>query len=73
MAFKSLPPSDEAVERHARKCLALAQAARAWEAAVNRARILRGRPLPGSLRPKTVVKPQRVVRRPPTAAPAQAA
>ena len=58
MAFKSLPSSDEAVERHARKCMALAQVSRAWEAAANRARILRGRPLPGSLRPKTVVKPQ---------------
>ena len=59
MAFKSLPSSDEAVERHARKCMALAQAARAWEAAANRARILRGRPLPGSLRPKPVVRRRR--------------
>ena len=65
MAFKSLPLSDEAVELHARKCLAFAQVAKAWETAVNRARILRGRPLPGSLRPKTVVKPQRRVWRPP--------
>src|SRR5256885_378514 len=49
MSFKSLAPTDEAVERHARKCVALAQAARAWESAVERARILRGRGLPKSV------------------------
>src|SRR5437016_3777042 len=58
MAFKSLEPSDEAIERHARKCVALAQVARAWESAAERARILRGRPLPGSLKPERV-KPRR--------------
>jgi len=52
MGFKTLELSDDAVERHARKCVALAQVARAWESAVERARILRGRPLPGSLRPE---------------------
>ena len=49
MGFKTLAPTDEAVERHARKCVALAQAARAWESAVERARILRGRGLPKSV------------------------
>jgi len=52
MGFKTLDPSDDAIERHARKCLALSQAARAWESCVERARILRGRPLPGSLKPE---------------------
>ena len=59
MGFKTLEPNDEAFERHARKCVALAQVARAWESAVERARILRGRPLPGSLRPKVEKKPAR--------------
>ena len=59
MGFKTLEPSDDAIERHARKCVALAQVARAWEAAADRARILRGRPLPGSLRPKLEKKPTR--------------
>ncbi len=31
MAFKSLPSTEEAVERHARRCLTSAQVARAWE------------------------------------------
>ena len=52
MGFKTLEPGDAALERHARKCVALAQVARAWESAVDRARILRGRPLPGSLKPE---------------------
>jgi hypothetical protein len=56
MGFKTLESSEEAIERHARKCVALAQVARAWESAVDRARILRGRPLPGSLRPKASQK-----------------
>ena len=58
MGFKTLEASDEAIERHARKCVALAQVARAWESAVDRARILRGRPLPGSLKPREK-KPKR--------------
>ena len=63
MAFKTLPPEGEIVERHARKCLAFAQATKSWEIAANRARILRGRPLPGSLRPKAPLpkRRQRVV------------
>ena len=48
MGFKTLDSKEEAIELHARKCVALAQVSRAWEAAVDRARILRGRPLPGS-------------------------
>jgi hypothetical protein len=59
MGFKTLEPSDDAVERHARKCVALAQVARAWESTVERARILRGRPLPGSLRPERKSKVKR--------------
>ncbi len=61
MGFKTLEPSDDAIDRHARKCMALAQVARAWESAVERACILRGRPLPGSLRPER--KPKRVAPR----------
>jgi hypothetical protein len=60
MGFKTLEPSDEAIDRHARKCVALAQVSRAWEAAADRARILRGRPLPGSLRPTVAKKPKYV-------------
>ena len=52
MGFKTLDSSADAIERHARKCVALAQVARAWESSVDRARILRGRPLPGSLKPQ---------------------
>jgi len=48
MGFKTLEPSEDAIERHARKCVALAQVARAWESAVERARILR-RGLPKSV------------------------
>lgn len=49
MGFKTLEPSDDAIERHARKCVAIAQVARAWDSAVERARILRGRGLPKSV------------------------
>ena len=51
MKFKTLGQEKETIELHARKCQAIAQAAKAWEACVDRGRILRGRPLPGSLRP----------------------
>ncbi len=61
MGFRTLDPSEEALERHARKCAALAQVARAWESAADRARILRGRPLPGSLKPSS--KPSKPHRR----------
>jgi hypothetical protein len=56
IGFKTLEPSEDAIERHARKCVALAQIARAWESAVERTRILRGRPLPGPLRPEKRTK-----------------
>jgi hypothetical protein len=59
MGFKALAPGDDDIERHARICVALAQIARAWESAVERARILRGRPLPGSLRPERKTKAPR--------------
>jgi len=59
MAFKSLDPTDETFELHARKCNALAQIAKAWDAAADRARILRGRPLPGSMRPGQKGAPRR--------------
>ena len=55
MGFKTLEPNDAAIERHARKCVALAQVARAWESVVERARILRGRGLPKSVEARNAV------------------
>jgi hypothetical protein len=68
MGFKTLESTEKAVELHARKCVALAQAARAWESAVDRARILRGRPLPGSRRHASE-KPQKNQKMPRIATP----
>ena len=45
----------------------LAKLSLAWERLEERKRVLRGRPLPGSLRPKTVVKPQQRLWRGPVA------
>ena len=57
LALKDVPVSDPE-DRYAR-ARALRDLASVWETASDRIRLLRGRPLPGSLRPERKTKPQR--------------
>jgi hypothetical protein len=57
LALKDVPVSDPE-DRYAR-ARALRDLASVWETASDRIRLLRGRPLPGSLRPERKSKPKR--------------
>ncbi len=56
MAMKTALAKDGAMKVSREDATAVAQLVRAWESAQERVRIHRGRPLPGTLRPKAKEK-----------------